>query len=133
MPEETREFSDAIQKLGDQIAELKLKEAQELVDYLKDAHGIEPAGGGVIMQAGPAAGEGEEVEEKTAFDVELTEIGGQKLQVIKAVREITQMPLKEAKETVESAPTVLKQALPKEEAEALKAKLEEAGAKITLK
>ena len=132
----TREFSAEVKELGDKIAGLTLKTAQELVDYLKEAHGIEPAAGGVVMAAAPGAGGedgGEQVAEKTIFDVELTEMGGQKLQVIKVVRAVTQLSLKEAKEAVESAPTILKEGQKKEEAEELKAKLEEVGAKVTLK
>jgi large subunit ribosomal protein L7/L12 len=127
--------SPEVKELGDKIANLNLKQAQELVDYLKSAYKIEPAGGGVMMAA-PGAGGGAPAEkepEKTVFDVELTEMGAQKVQVIKVVREMTQLSLKEAKETVESAPAVLKTGLPKKEAEAFKAKLEEAGAKVTLK
>ena len=134
MSEEAREFDAGIKALGDKIAKLTLAEAQELVDYLKEAYHIEPAaGGGVVMAPAAAQGVEEAEAEKTVFDVELTEMGGQKLQVIKTVRQVTQLSLKEAKETVESAPTILKEGLPKEEAEQLKAKLEEAGAKVTLK
>ena len=132
--ESAREFSAETKKLGDAIAELTLKHAQELVDYLKEAYQIEPARGGVVVAAAGGATEAEdEAPKKIAFDVELTEIGGQKLQVIKAVREVTQLSLKEAKETVESAPTIIKQTVPTEDAEALKKRLEEAGAKVTLK
>ncbi len=133
--ESTREFSAEIKEQGDMIASYTLKQAQELVDYLKEAYNIEPAAGGAVMMAAPGAGEGEaeEVSEKTIFDVELTEMGGQKLQVIKAVRGMSQLSLKEAKEAVESAPTLIKEGATKEEAETFKGKLEEAGAKVTLK
>ncbi len=126
--------SPEVKDLGDKIANLTLKQAQELVDYLKEAYKIEPAGGGMMVAAAaPAAAAGEKEPEKTVFDVELTDTGAQKGQGIKAVRELTQLSLKEAKETVESAPTMLKTGLPKKDAETFKAKLEEAGAKVTLK
>ncbi|MCD4825561.1 MAG: 50S ribosomal protein L7/L12 [Phycisphaerae bacterium] len=126
---ETKEFDASIKDLGDKISGLSLKEAVDLKDYLKQEYGIEPAAGGAVMMAGPAAGGGaEEAEEKTSFDVVLKEIGDKKIGVIKAVRALTNLGLKEAKELVESAPKPIKEGVPKEEAEeALKA-LEEAGA-----
>ena len=127
-PAETKEFDAAIKKLGDKISALSLKEAVDLKDYLKEAYGIEPAAGGAVMMAGPAGGEAEEAEEKTTFNVVLKEIGDKKIQVIKAVRALTSLGLKEAKDLVDSAPKNVKEDVPKEEAEeALKA-LEEAGA-----
>ncbi len=125
---ETKEFDSKITKLGDEIVALTLKEAVDLKDYLKQEHGIEPAAGGAVMMAGPAGGGEAEVEEQTSFDVVLKEIGDKKIQVIKAVRALTSLGLKEAKELVESAPKAVKEGVPKDEAEeALKA-LEEAGA-----
>lgn len=127
---EAKEFDAAIKELGDKIAALTLKEAVELKDYLKDAHGIEPAAGGAVMMAGPAGGGegGEAAEEKTSFNVVLKEAGDKKIQVIKAVRALTNLGLKEAKELVEAAPKAVLEAVGKEEAdEAVKA-LEEAGA-----
>ena len=129
-----KEASPKIKKLGDQIVDLSIKEAQELVDYLKETHGIEPAGGAVVM-AGPAAGgpEAEAPEEKDSFDVILAGAGDQKIKVIKVVRAATGLGLKEAKDLVDGAPRPVKQGIPKEEAEALKKDLEEVGAAIELK
>lgn len=125
---ETREFAAAIKKLGDKISALSLKEAVDLKDYLKEAYGIEPAAGGTVMMAGPAGGETEAAEEQTSFNVVLKEVGDKKIQVIKAVRALTSLGLKEAKDLVDGAPKNVKEGVPKEEAEeALKA-LEEAGA-----
>ncbi|MEN0111690.1 MAG: 50S ribosomal protein L7/L12 [Planctomycetota bacterium] len=130
-------FSDAIKEMGDKIVGLTLKEAKELSDYLKDVHGIEPAsGGGAVMMAAPGAGGdggGDAPEEKTEFDVELASFGDNKIAVIKVVRTATGLGLKEAKEAVEGAPTKLKEGVSKEEAEKLKADLEEAGAKVEIK
>jgi len=125
---EVKEFDKGIKELGDKISALSLKEAVDLKDYLKQEYGIEPAAGGAVMMAGPAAGGGEEEEEQTSFSVVLKEIGDKKIQVIKAVRALTSLGLKEAKALVEEAPKPVKENVPKEEAEeALKA-LEEAGA-----
>lgn len=100
----TKEFTDEIKALGDQLAKLTLKEAVDLKDYLKAEYGIEPAAGGAVMAVGgPAAGEAAEEEEQTAFDVILKDIGDKKIQVIKAVRSLTSLGLKEAKELVEGA------------------------------
>ena len=130
-----KEVSGKIKELADGIVGLTVKEAQELVDYLKDAHGIEPAGGGAVVMAGPAAGggEGEAEEEKDSFDVILAGAGDQKIKVIKVVRAATSLGLKEAKELVDSAPKPVKQGIPKEEAETLKKELEEVGAAVELK
>ena len=130
---EPREFGEKIVKLGDEIVTLTLKEAVDLKDYLKEVHGIEPAAGGAMMMAGPAAADAEEEEEQVAFDVVLKEIGDKKIQVIKAVRAMTSLRLKEAKDLVESAPKAVKEGVPKEEAEEARAQLEEAGATVEIK
>lgn len=121
-----------IKDLGDKLAGLTLKQAVDLGDYLKDEYGIEPAAGGAVMMAGPAGG-AEEAEEKTAFDVILKGAGDKKIQVIKVVREATGLGLKEAKDLVEAAPKAVKEALPKEEADALAEKLKEQGAEVEIK
>ena len=128
----TVEVEAAIAELGDKIVELTLKQAVDLKNYLKDKYGIEPAAGGAVMMAGPGGGE-EAAEEQSAFDVILTGPGDKKIQVIKVVREITGLGLKEAKELVDSAPKAVKEGLPKEEAEALVEKLKEQGAEVELK
>ena len=112
------------------IKELSVLELNELVKACEEEFGVSAAAGVVV--AGPAAAT-EEVEEKTEFDVELTEIGPNKVKVIKVVREITGLGLKEAKEAVDSAPKVIKEQAPKAEAEEIKAKIEAEGAKVTLK
>jgi len=112
------------------IKELSVLELNDLVKACEEEFGVSAAAGVVV--AGPAAA-AEEVEEKTEFDVELTEIGAQKVKVIKVVREVTGLGLKEAKELVDNAPKMVKEQISKEEADDLKAKLEEAGAKVTLK
>ncbi|WP_237226452.1 50S ribosomal protein L7/L12 [Rubinisphaera sp. JC750] len=134
--EATTEFDDSTKTLGDQIVGLTLLQAKNLADYLKEVHGIEPAGGGVVMAAGPAGGGdegGAAAEEKTEFDVVLTAIGDQKIGVIKAVRAITGLGLKEAKELVEGAPKAVKEAVSKEDAEKIKGDLEAAGATAEIK
>ena len=118
----TQEFIDAIK-------ELSVLELNELVKACEEEFGVSAAAG-VVVAAGPAAAA---EEEKTEFDVELTSFGDQQIKVIKVVREITGLGLKEAKELVESAPKNIKEGVSKEEAEAIKAKVEEVGAKITLK
>ena len=118
----TQEFIDAIK-------ELTVLELNELVKACEEEFGVSAAAGVVVAAAGPAA----EVEEKTEFDVELTEIGSEKVKVIKVVREITGLGLKEAKDVVDNAPKMLKEGASKEEAEEIKKKLEEVGAKVTLK
>ena len=124
----------AIAELGDKLVGLTLKEAVELGDYLKETYNIEPAAGGVMMAAGGGGGgAAEEVEEKTEFDVILKAAGDKKIQVIKAVREATGLGLKEAKEMVDGAPKTIKEALPKEEADALAEKIKEAGGEVELK
>ena len=130
---EAREFSAETKSLGDKIASLTLKQAVELKDYLKAEHDIEPAaGGGMMMAAGPAA-EAEEVEEQTAFDVILKSFGEKKIAVIKAVRALTSLGLKEAKDLVEAAPKAVKEGVSKEDAEAAQKQLEEAGATVEVK
>ena len=122
-----------LKKLAEEIVGLTLLEAQELKTILKDEYGIEPAAGGAVMMAGPAAGPVEAVEEKTEFDVILVEAGAQKINVIKEVRTITGLGLKEAKDLVEAAPKEVKTGVNKEEAAAIKAQLEAAGATVELK
>ncbi|HNO79263.1 MAG TPA: 50S ribosomal protein L7/L12 [Phycisphaerae bacterium] len=129
-----KEYSAEIKDLADKIVNLSVKDAQTLVDCLKEEHGIEPAGGGAVMMAGPAAGgDGGAAEEKSSFDVVLASVGDKKIQVIKAVRGATGLGLKEAKELVDGAPKPVKTGLGKDEAEALKKELEEAGATVELK
>ncbi len=121
-----------LKKLAEQIVNLTLLQAQELKQILKDDYGIEPAAGGAVMVAGPAAAAAEAVEEKTEFDVVLTDAGAQKINVIKEVRAITGLGLKEAKDLVEAGGKV-KEGAAKAEAEEIKKKLEAAGAKVELK
>ena len=123
-----------IEKLAEEIVGLTLLEAAQLKDLLKDKYGIEPAAGGaVMMAAGPAADAGPAAEEKDEFDVILLEAGDKKINVIKEVRAITGLGLKEAKDLVEAGGKAVKEAAPKDEAEEIKKKLEEAGAKVELK
>jgi large subunit ribosomal protein L7/L12 len=131
MSDETKTVSTEIKELGDKIVALTLMQAQELVNYLKDEYGIEAAAGGAIMMA-PAADAGEAAEEKTSFDVVLKSFGDKKIQVIKEVRALTSLGLKEAKDLVEGAPKVVKEGVSKEEGEEIKKKLEEAGATVEL-
>jgi large subunit ribosomal protein L7/L12 len=123
-----------VKKIADQLVELTVKEVNELLGVLKDEYGIEPAAAAVAV-AGPAAGgaEGGAAEEKTEFDVILTAPGGAKLQIVKLVKELTGLGLKEAKAVVDSAPAPVKEGVSKEEAESLKSQLEEAGAEVELK
>ena len=113
----------------DAIKELTVMELNELVKACEEEFGVSAAAGVAVVSQGPA----EPVEVKTEFDVELTSFGAQKIKVIKVVREITGLGLKEAKEAVEGAPKVIKEAVAKDEAEAIKAKLEEVGATVTIK
>ncbi|MEM8788032.1 MAG: 50S ribosomal protein L7/L12 [Pseudomonadota bacterium] len=124
-----------IKKLAEEIVGLTLLEASELKQLLKDEYGIEPAAGGAVMMAGPAAGgdAGAAAEEKDEFDVILLEAGDKKINVIKEVRAITGLGLKEAKDLVEAGGKAVKEAASKDEAEEIKKKLEEAGAKVELK
>lgn len=128
-----REFAAEIKEIGDKIVGLTLMQAKELADYLKDVYGIEPAAGGAVMVAGPAAGgEAAEAVEKTSFTVMLKGAGEKKIQVIKEVRALTSLGLKEAKDLVDSAPKAVKENVSKDEAEAAKKQLEEAGATVEL-
>ncbi|MEE2912786.1 MAG: 50S ribosomal protein L7/L12 [Planctomycetota bacterium] len=120
-------------KIGDNIAELTLSQAVELADYMKDTYGIEPAAGGAVMMAGPAGGGDSDADEQTEFDVVLESIGDKKIAVIKAVREITGLGLKEAKALVDEAPKAVKEKASETEANEIKGKLEEAGASVTIK
>ena len=132
----TMDFSEATKELGDKIVEMTLKEAKELSDYLEDVHGIKPAaGGGAVMMAGSAdaAGGGAAEEVQTEFCVVLENFGEKKIGVIKEVRAMTSLGLKEAKELVEGVPSKVKEGVSKEDAEAAKAKLEEAGATVSIK
>ncbi len=129
-----KKCSKEVSKLGDAIVGLTLIQAKELCDYLKDEYGIEPAAGGAVMLAGTApAGGAVEAEEKTTFDVVLKEFGEKKIQVIKEVRALTALGLKEAKDLVESLPKVVKEGVSKEDAEAAKKQLESAGGVVEVK
>ena len=121
-----------LKKLAESIVGLTLLEAQELKTILKDEYGIEPAAGGAVMMAGPA-GDAAEAEEQTEFDVILKAAGAQKINVIKEVRAITGLGLKEAKDLVEAGGKAVKEGVDKAEAEEIKGKLEAAGAEVELK
>jgi large subunit ribosomal protein L7/L12 len=130
-----REFSASAKELGDKIVELTLKQAKELSDYLEEVHGIKPAAGGAVMMApaGDAGAGAAAPEAKTEFDVVLEGFGDKKIGVIKVVRTITNLGLKEAKDLVEGVPSKVKEAVSKEEAEKIKKELEEAGATVSIK
>ena len=131
--EPTKKWNSDIKKLGDKIVGLTLMQAKELGDYLKEEYGIEPAAGAAVMMAGPAAqGQAEEKEEKTSFDVILKEFGDKKIQVIREVRALTGLGLKEAKTLVDNVPKPVKEGLSKEDAEAAREKLEAVGAVVEL-
>lgn len=123
-----------IKAIGDQLVELSVKEVNELATYLKETYGIEPAAAAVAVAA-PAGGaqDGGGAAEKTNFDVVLKAPGANKLQIVKLVKELTGLGLKEAKDIVDAAPKPIKEGLPKDEAESMKKQLEEAGAEIELK
>ena len=122
-----------VKKIADQLVELTVKEVNELLTVLKEEHGIEPAAAAVAV-AGPAAGgDGAGAAEKSDFDVILKAPGGAKLQIVKLVKELTGLGLKEAKAVVDSAPAPVKEGVSKDEAESLKTQLEEAGAEVELK
>jgi large subunit ribosomal protein L7/L12 len=128
-------WNDQIKQLGDGIVALTLMQAKELADYLKEVHGIEPAAGGAVVMAGPAAGGGAAApaaEEKTSFNVILKAGGDKKIQVIKEVRALTNLGLKEAKDLVDGAPKTVKEGVSKAEAEAAKKQLEDAGATVEI-
>ncbi len=122
-----------IKAIAEELVNLTVKEVNELATVLKDEYGIEPAAAAVAVAAGPAAGAADAAEEKSSFDVVLAEVGGAKLQVVKAVKEACGLGLKEAKDLVDAAPATVKEGLSKEEAENLKKAIEEAGAKVELK
>ena len=128
-----KKWSGDVKKLGDKIVALTLLQAKELGDYLKEEYGIEPAAGAAVMMAGPAAmGQADEAEEKTSFDLILKEFGEKKIQVIKEVRALTGLGLKEAKDLVDNAPKPVKEGLSKEDAEAARDKLEAVGAVVEI-
>lgn len=121
-----------LKAFAEQLVNLTVKEVNELAQILKDEYGIEPAAAAVAVAAGPAAGAAA-VEEKSSFDVVLKNAGAEKLKVVKLVKELTGLGLKEAKELVDGAPSNLKEGLAKADAEAMKAQLEEVGAEVELK
>ena len=122
-----------LKAFAEQLVNLTVKEVNELAQILKDEYGIEPAAAAVAVAAGPAAGGAAAAEEKTEFDVILKAAGGNNLQVVKLVKELTSLGLKEAKELVDGAPKAVKEGISKEEAESLKKSLEEAGAEVEIK
>ncbi len=122
-----------LKAFAEQLVNLTVKEVSELADILKDEYGIEPAAAAAPVMAAGGAGGAEEVEEKTAFDVVLNSAGAAKLKVVKTVKELTGLGLKEAKELVDNAPKAIKEGVSKEEAEGLKKQLEEAGAEVEIK
>ena len=122
-----------IKAIAEELVNLTVKEVNELATVLKDEYGIEPAAAAVAVAAGPAAGGADAAEEKSTFDVVLAEVGGAKLQVVKAVKEACGLGLKEAKDLVDGAPSTIKEGVAKDEAENLKKAIEEAGAKVELK
>jgi large subunit ribosomal protein L7/L12 len=121
-----------VKKLAEELVNLTVKEVNELAEVLKEEYGIEPAAAAAVV-AGPAAGAEGGAAEKTEFDVVLVSAGGAKLQIVKLVKELTGLGLKEAKAIVDEAPKAIKEGASKDEAESLKAKLEEAGAEVELK
>ncbi|HAE30846.1 MAG TPA: 50S ribosomal protein L7/L12 [Flavobacteriales bacterium] len=123
-----------VKNLAEELVNLTVKEVNELAEILKEEYGIEPAAAAAVAVAAPGAGGGDAGgEEKSEFDVVLTAAGGAKLQVVKAVKELTGLGLKEAKEMVDNAPSTLKEGVSKDEAEGIKKALEEAGAEVELK
>lgn len=122
-----------VKAIAEQLVNLTVKEVSELAEVLKSEYGIEPAAAAAVAVAAPAAAGAAAEEEKTSFDVVLKSAGANKLQVVKAVKELTGLGLKEAKDIVDAAPSDLKKGVSKDEAEALKKQLEEAGAEIELK
>ena len=122
-----------VKQIAETLVNLTVKEVNELAAILKDEYGIEPAAAAAVMVAGGGAGAGEAAEEKTAFDVILKAGGANKLAVVKLVKELTGNGLKESKDLVDGAPTTLKEAVSKDEAEGLKKSLEEAGAEVEIK
>jgi len=128
--EAVKEFDSGTKTLGDKLSELTLKQAVDLADYMKDAYGIEPAAGGAVMMA--AGDGGEAVEEQTEFDLVL-KAQGEKIKVIKLVRELTSLGLKEAKAQVDNVPSTIKEGISKDEADELAKKFEEIGAETEIK
>ncbi len=124
---------DKFKSLVEEIEKMSVLDLAELVKILEDKFGVSASAPAMMMAAGPAAGGEAAAEEKSDFDIEITDAGATKIAVIKAVREITDMGLKDAKDLVDAAPKVVKEGVKKEEAEEIKKKLEEAGAKVTLK
>ena len=122
-----------LKDFAEQLVNLTVKEVNELAQILKDEYGIEPAAAAAVAVAGPAGGGGDAAEEKSEFDVILKAAGASKLAVVKLVKELTGAGLKDAKDLVDSAPSPIKEGVAKDEAEALKAQLEEAGAEVELK
>ena len=130
--EATKTFDAKISKLGDELSGLTLKEAVDLGDYMKDTYGIEAAAGGAVMMAAGGDDAGGAAAEQTSFDVIIKSPGGNKIQVIKAIREITGLGLKEAKGLAEEAGGKVKEGVSKDEAEEVKKKLEEVGAEMEI-
>ncbi len=122
-----------LKAFAEQLVNLTVKEVNELAEILKEEYGIEPAAAAVAVASGGGVAEAEAQEEQTEFDVILKAAGASKLKVVKLVKELTSLGLKEAKELVDSAPKAIKEAIAKDEAEALKAQLEEVGAEVEIK
>jgi len=122
-----------VKAIAEELVNLTVKEVNELAQVRRGEYGIDPAAAAVAVAAAPGAGEGAAAEEKTSFDVVLTDVGATKLQVVKAVKEACGLGLKEAKTLVEGAPATIKEGISKDEAESLKKAIEEAGAKVELK
>ncbi len=131
--EEKIEVPEKFKSLVSEIEKMSVLDLAELVKVLENKFGVSAAAPAIAVAASVASDAGKEAEEKTIFNVELTEIGGNKIGVIKAVRELTELGLKDAKDLVEAAPKMIKEGVAKEQAETMKKKLEEAGAKVTLK
>ena len=127
------DFSELTVELGDKIAALTLKQAKELADYLEETYGIKPAAGGAVMMAAAPAAAAEAAVEQTEFTVQMDSFGDKKVEVIKVIRALTGLGLKESKEMVESAPCKVKEGVSKEDAEKIKKDLEAAGATVTIK
>ena len=131
--EQPAEVPEKFKSLVESVEKMSVLDLAELVKILEKKFGVSAAAPAMMMAAAPAANGAAEAEEKTSFDVELTESGGNKIAVIKAVREVSEIGLKDAKDLVDGAPKMIKEGVKKEDAEAMKKKLEEAGAKVTLK
>ena len=127
------DFSELTVELGDKIAALTLKQAKELADYLEETYGIKAAAGGAVMMAAAPAAAAEAAAEQTEFTVQMDSFGDKKVEVIKVIRALTGLGLKESKELVESAPCKVKEGVSKEDAEKIKKDLEAAGATVTIK